>query len=335
MKKKASLKDIALKVGVSTALVSYVLNNKKEGRISKTVAEKIRQVALEMDYRTNQIARSLKTRKSNTIGLIVADISNPFFSKLARYIEDEAEKKGYTVIMGSSDEYLDKFRKLTDTFLDRQVDGLIIAAGAKMEKHLHYLVDNNIPFVLVDRYFPQLHTNYVALDNYGAAFKAVSYLIEKGRNRIGMIAYETELHHLNERKRGYLAALKANKIPILKSRLKEVDLVHSEAAIERAVASLISGKQPVNALLLASSYIANTAVRLINSLAIKVPEDLAIISFDESEALELFYAPITFMKQPLCEMAQLATKILLDSIEKNNKITQVNMEAELITRQSA
>lgn len=335
MKKKASLKDIALKVGVSTALVSYVLNNKKEGRISKAVAERIREVAREMDYRTNQIARSLKTRKTQTIGLIVADISNPFFSNLARFIEDEADKKGYTVIIGSSDEYQDKFRKLMDTFLDRQVDGLIIAAGAKMEKHLHYLVDNNIPFVLVDRYFPRLHTNYVALDNFGAAYKAVNYLLDKGRKHIGMVAYDTELHHLNERKRGYLTALKDKQLPILKGRLKEVALVHSELAIEKAVAALLAGKQPVDALLLSSSYIANSAVKLINSLSIKVPDELAIISFDESEALDLFYAPITYLKQPLCEMAKQATNILLDSIEKNNKITQVNMEAELIIRQSA
>src|SRR3990170_7821821 len=100
MFKKTSLKDIATKVGVSTALVSYVLNNKKEGRISKEVAVKIKDAAREMNYRTNQIAKSLKTNKTYTIGLIVADISNPFFSALARIIEDEADKLNYTVIFG-------------------------------------------------------------------------------------------------------------------------------------------------------------------------------------------------------------------------------------------
>src|SRR5205085_9380454 len=126
MIKKPSLKDIAQKVGVSTALVSYVLNNQKEGRIGKEVAQKIRDTATELNYRTNQIAKSLKTNKTFTIGLIVADISNPFSSGLARKIEEEADRNNYTVIFGSSDENAIRSNKLIDTFLNRQVDGLII-----------------------------------------------------------------------------------------------------------------------------------------------------------------------------------------------------------------
>src|SRR6188472_3049568 len=112
MKNKISLKDIAEKVGVSVTLVSYVLNNKMEGRINKDVAQKIRDTAKKLNYHTNQIAKSLKTNKTNTIGLIVADISNPFSSGLARIIEDEADKQGYTVIFGSSDEKPLRFENL-------------------------------------------------------------------------------------------------------------------------------------------------------------------------------------------------------------------------------
>ncbi len=133
MKKKVSQKDIARKVGVSTALVSYVLNNLKEGRINKVVAQKIRETAKELNYRTNQIARSLKMNKTFTIGLIVADISNSFFSSLARIIEDEADKKNYTVIFGSSDENAQKSWKLINALVDRQVDGFIIAPAENTE----------------------------------------------------------------------------------------------------------------------------------------------------------------------------------------------------------
>ena len=159
MKKKVSQKDIAQKVGVSTALVSYVLNNLKEGRISKVVAQKIRETAKELNYRTNQIAKSLKINKTFTIGLIVADISNPFFSSLARIIEDEADKKNYTVIFGSSDENAQKSWKLINALVDRQVDGFIIAPAENTESNLTYLKDHDIPFVLIDRYFPGLETN--------------------------------------------------------------------------------------------------------------------------------------------------------------------------------
>src|SRR6476469_3766675 len=140
MKKKVSLKDIAQKVGVSIALVSYVLNNKKQGRISEEISKKIRDTAQKLNYRTNQIAKSLKTNKTNTIGLIVADISNPFYSALARIIEDEAEKYNYTVIFGSSDENLKKSEKLIDIFLNRQVDGLIYAASENSEAQLEDLI---------------------------------------------------------------------------------------------------------------------------------------------------------------------------------------------------
>src|SRR5688500_6615893 len=156
MKKKTSLKDIASAVGVSTALVSYVLNNKKEGRIRKEVAEKIRTMAVELSYRPNQIAKSLKTNKTNTIGLIVADISKPFSSGLARIIEDEADTQGYTVIFGSSDEKAERCEKLIETLVNRQVDGLIIAPPADTAGQIIQLKKQQVPFVLVDRYFPEI-----------------------------------------------------------------------------------------------------------------------------------------------------------------------------------
>ena len=120
MVKKTSMKDIAQDVGVSIALVSYVLNNQKENRIGKEVARKIREAANRLNYQPNQLAKSLKTNKSFTIGLIVADIANPFSSSMARIIEDEADKHNYTVLFGSSDENPQRLQKLIDTLLNRQ-----------------------------------------------------------------------------------------------------------------------------------------------------------------------------------------------------------------------
>jgi len=124
MERKVSIKDIARHLGVSTALVSYVLNNKAD-RVGAEMAEKIRQAAIQLNYRPNLIARSLQSGKTNTLGLIVADISNPFFSHIARIIEDEAKRSGYTVIFGSSDESVEKSQALLDAFLNRQVDALM------------------------------------------------------------------------------------------------------------------------------------------------------------------------------------------------------------------
>jgi LacI family transcriptional regulator len=334
MNKKICLKDIAAKVGVSTALVSYVLNNKKEGRIKKSVAERIREVAMELNYRTNQIAKSLKTNKTFTIGLIVADISNPFSSSLARIIEDEADKNNYTVIFGSSDESLLRSNKLVDTFLNRQVDGLIIAPGENAASQILSLRKQNIPFVLVDRYFPDISTNYVALDNYKASFSAIQHLINCGYERISMISFDTSLFNIQERKRGYISALKKNGIAFEKSLLIEIRNDDMQANVERAINELLAPGQPVDALLFATNAIATHGLKHINTLHIKVPEQLALVSFDKTDALDLFYAPLTYLNQPLSEMGRLATKILIAAIEGNNSITQLNLPAELVIRSS-
>jgi LacI family transcriptional regulator len=335
MGKKPSLKDIANEVGVSTALVSYVLNNLKEGRISKEIAQKIREAATRLNYRPNQIAKSLKTNKTFTIGLIVADIANPFSSTLARIVEDEASKLNYTVIFASSDENDQKFARVLDTLLNRQVDGLIISPPADSQSQIQELQRQEIPFVLLDRYFPDVKTNYVALNNHAASCIAAEHLIGAGCQRIGIITYKTSLFHLQERKRGYLEGLKRHDLQVKRAWIREIDIANDKQQIEKAVRDLLSLDQPVDGLIFASNIIASRGLRYINTLPIKVPDDLAIVSFDETEALDLFYAPLTYIKQPLREMGAMATKILLESIGSNNRITQVDMEPELIVRSSS
>ena len=214
MNKKISLKDIAKKVGVSTATVSYALSKDKENKVSAAVAKKVRKVAKELNYQPNQIAKSLKSGRTYTIGLIVADISNPFFAQIARIIEDEAAKLGYTVIFGSSDEKSKKSWDLIQLLLNRQVDGFILAPTEGSEAQVQYLKGVKIPFVLIDRYFPQLATNYVVIDNYNAAFGAVERLVKTGNKKIGIIAYSSKLQHMKERIKGYREAMGKNNIEV-------------------------------------------------------------------------------------------------------------------------
>jgi LacI family transcriptional regulator len=334
MMKRISLKDIAEQVGVSTALVSYVLNNKKEGRISKMVAQKIRETAKKLNYRTNQIAKSLKTNRTFTLGLIVADISNPFSSTLARIIEDEADKIQYTVIFGSSDENAQKFDKLINTFLNRQVDGLIISAPDHSEEQILYLMGQGIPFVLLDRYFPSIPTNYIALDNRQASIVAVDHLIKTGRRKIGMISYDTTLHHLLEREEGYKQSLKKNGIPLNEHWLKKVQISNTRENMEKVMDELLAMDEPIDGLLFASNTIASVGLRYLNTLEIKVPEELAVISYDETEALDLFYSPLIYIRQPLSEMGQKAVELLLKNLDGETTVQQLNLPAELIIRAS-
>lgn len=332
--KKVSLKDIAKKVGVSTALVSYVLNNKKEGRISKEAAQKIKEAAKEMNYSANQIARSLKTNKTFTIGLIVSDISNPFSSTLARIIEDAAEKSNYVVLFGSSDECSDRSRKLIQVLLNHQVDGFIIAPAEDAADQIRYLQDREIPFVLIDRFFPELETSYVTIDNYKASNTAVRHFIENGYRRVGIVTLDTTLFNMVERKRGYLDALKESKITINRQWIKKIGRNNTQDEVNNAIKDLLLLDEPIDAILFTNNVISTYGLKYINSMNIKVPEELGIVSFDESVAADLFYAPVTHIKQPLQEIGQLATEILLDSMENKEKIKQVNIDAEFVVRAS-
>ncbi|MGV3656922.1 MAG: LacI family DNA-binding transcriptional regulator [Chitinophagaceae bacterium] len=335
MNRKVSLKDIAQKVGVSIALVSYVLNGKKEGRISKEIAAKIKATAKKLDYRPNQIAKSLKSNRTNTIGLIVADIANPFSSSLARIIEDEAEKNGYTVIFGSSDEKAERSQRLVEVLLDRQVDGIIIAPAAGTEAQIKALQKRSIPLVLVDRYFPDMKVNFVTINNFEAAFAGVSHLLESGCRRIGIVAFKTKLLHLQDRKRGYLHALKKNKVAVSKSLIKEVAIDETTSEeVEAAIEQLLQLPDKIDSLFFASNKISTYGLKYLNRLKVKVPKDIKILSFDQSDAAELFYASLTHVRQPLHQIGQQAVQILIENINGNKKITQLQLDAKLVLGQS-
>ena len=329
MKKNVSLKDIAEHVGVSTALVSYVLNNKLKDRINKDVAAKIKKAAEDLNYRPNQIARSLKAQKTFTIGLIVADIANPFSSQIARIIEDEAKTYGYSVIFGSSDESAEKTSDLIKLLLDRQVDGLIIALPEHTEAQVHYLQKINVPFVLIDRYYPTIQTNSVSINNYNAAQKAIQHLIDNGHKRIGVVAYKTSLFHLNERIRGTVDLLAENAL------IGEVGINSINQDVIASIDRFMSDPDPVDAIFFTSNLLTISGLKHINSLGIRIPDQIAVVGFDETDAFDLFYAPVSFVKQPLVDLGNASLKLLLSTIENKDNIEVVELEAELVIRSSS
>jgi len=332
--KRICLKDIADKVGVSTALVSYVLNGQEnEKRVGSEAAKRIRTVAQELGYNPNQIARSLRKGTTKTIGLIVADIANTFFSLMARIIEDEANIYGYTVIMGSSDEDFENTSILVETLMNRQVDGFIIVPCDGSADYLKKLVENNIPLVQIDRYIPGISANYVVLDNYNATFEATNHLINKGHNKIGMVAYKTSLCHMKERIRGYTTAMETVGLKRNIS-VKEVRHSYIDNDIKKVLLEFTREGKKVDALLFATNALSIRGLYFINENKIKVPNELAIIGFDGNEAFDFFYAPLTYILQPIEEMAKKSVSILMDQINGSNKIENIKMRHQIIYRQS-
>ena len=214
--KKISLKDIAETAGVSTALVSFVLNGKKKKyRVGEETAQRILKIANDMNYQPNLAAKSLRSGKTKTIGLVVSDISNPFFSQLARVLEDEAIKRGYTVLFGSSDEDKDKMNRVVSNLINKGVDGLIIVPCENSENSIASLVNNNIPIVLFDRYFPELNVSYVALNNFNASHISTKHLLNAGYNAPCIVAYD--VNHLIDKHRGFAVQVQ-NFILVIGSR---------------------------------------------------------------------------------------------------------------------
>lgn len=336
MKKKVSLKDVANHVGVSTALVSYVLNGKeKEARVGAQMVEKIRKAVLHLKYQPNLIAKSLKSGRTNTIGLILADISNPFFSYIARIIEDEAKKQGYVVIFGSSDESDKKQEDLINVFVTRQVDAIIMSPAAGTENQVNMLRKKGVPVILIDRYFSGVEVDSVHIDNLEAAYKAVSHLIKKGRKRIAMVAYEHPMAHMNDRISGYLKAMKEAKIKVKKEWLVEIAYADVAGDMNARLSKLLNPLD-IDGILFASNSLAVGGLKKILEFDIKVPDQVAIISFDETDVFDFFYSPITYISQSVEEIGKQAVLKAAAKIDgTETKTSELIIGSELIVRKSS
>lgn len=346
MKKNVSLKDIANQVGVSVSLVSYVLNgHAKKMRVGEEVARQIKDTAEKLHYQPNQIAKSLKSKKSQTIGLIVGEIHYRFTTGIVRAIELEAKKNGYTVIIGNSHEELGSLRELIHVLINRQVDGLIIVAAENAESEIQYLKKKEVPFVLIDRNFPTVESNFIGIDNYRIAYQAVEYLIRQGCRRIAFINYDTTFFHLNERSRGYLEALKDHGLAPAgaaaqgadgqtgRAWLREIGKPSYEQDISAAIRELMSTEVGCDAVFCATDTLAITSLKNLISLKINIPDDVAFISFDEAEAFGLFQVPVTHYRQPLEEIGVSAVEMLLEEIldgkEDGRDVKQDGRDAKL------
>jgi len=321
---------------VSIATVSYVLSSAKNGRVSDEMSKKIKKVAAKRNYRPNRIAQSLKSGKTNTIGLVLADISNPFFASIARIIEDEAAKLNYTVIFGSSDEKAEKSSRLIDFLSSHQVDGFIIAPSEGSELDIKNLITQNIPFVLIDRYFPEIESNYVVVDNFKASYQAVEQLAESGKKKIAMLAYSGGLFHMEERIRGYETVLERDALSTESSLLKRIEFENIEKDVKLAIDALISSKESIDAVFFATNTLAIHGLKYLDELGFNVPNDIAIASFDESEAFDFYYCPLTHVKQPLLEMGKKAVQVLITQISNpETEVSQLSLDAKLIVRESS
>jgi LacI family transcriptional regulator len=325
MIKKVSLKDIAEKVGVSSATVSLVLSGKgKQGRVSKEMSDIIHAVAKEMNYQPNSIARGLRIGRTNTIGLIVADITNVFFSNIAFHIQEYAEKLNYTVIIANTNESVDKMAKLIELFKSHQVDGFIIVPTESSENLIQSLLDDKIPLVLIDRYFLAIETNYISINNYLASYKITKYLISKSCKKIAFVTYNSNLAHFEDRNTGYSDALKHSGLSG-SGIIKKIDFYNIKSEMKEIIDDLFSENNNVDAIFFATNTLSITGMQELKSKFDKIPDCLKLACFDKSDIFDFLDYPISYVVQPISEMAKKSVDILVDQI-KNDDLSFSKME---------
>jgi LacI family transcriptional regulator len=313
---RISLTDIADKLGVSPTLVSMVLNGKgKEHRISDEMVEKVLKTAEELNYRPNQLARGLRTGYSKTLGLIVADIANPFFAKIGREIEDEANKYGYNVIFCSSDEDDGTSQILIDVLKERQVDGLIIAPTAGSQDQIKSLQEFDIPFVLIDRHFPEIETNYVITNNYEISYELVSSLLDQGCRRIGTMFYNLEMNHMWQRLEGYKQAFRKKGIEYDEAWIRKVGFTNLQENIAQEFQHLLSSDLNCDAFFFPTGELAVKAVKSSLCQDRKPSKEQFIGCFDDPDAFYFSSFPTVSVSQPLDEMGAKAVEVILNELD--------------------
>ena len=336
--KKTSLADIASYLGVSKTLVSMVLNNKGDDHaISKDTQKRVYEAAKKMNYQPNQIARSLRIGKSKTIGLVVADISNPFYSKLSRSIENNCSKAGYNLLICSTDETSIKERTLLEMLKNRQVDGIILSSTLRESKEIQDILYDNYPLVLIDRYFPDFESNTVLVNNYESSKQAVEHLIDEGFKNVAHFTISPSyVSCIVERKNGYMHALKDKKLEA-SANVVEIPFNDVENSVKTKVNELCSKKaSKMDAVFCANNNIALAVVKAASELNLRIPEDLGLVSFDDVDIFKFTNPTVTAINQPIDSICEKAVELLIDVIDgKIEKKRHEIIDAELITRGSS
>ena len=308
--------DIAKKADVSHMTVSRVFNNPE--LVNKKTREKIIKIADELRYRPSQIARSMRTKKTNYIGLILPDIINPFFPEIVRGVDDYARQNKYNVILVNTDNDYEIEIASLNMFINRSIDGLIfsgISGGKKDSVFVGEIIERRITVVLIDRYIPDFNSSYVITNNFKAAYDATNYLINLGHKRIGVVSSPQKIKIFKDRLIGYKQALDENKI-----KYEKEIIVEGEESIESGFMTtkkLLEKTNHITAVFTMCDFMAFGAYRYCKQNNIRIPEDISIISIDDIFTSSLITPPLTTMAQQKYEMGFNAAKILINSIIKN------------------
>ncbi len=331
--KSPTMKDVAKHAGVSISTVSHVIN--KTRYVEPETREKVYQAIKTLGYRPNILASSLRKRVTNTIGLIISNITNLFYPEVVRGVEDLLAKYNYNLILCNSDEDVEKEKNYIEVLFSRRVDGLIITPSKSSEtrENLDLFREKNIPIVLVDRKIEGLEEDVVLADNIEGTYEAISYLVSLGHKRIGIITGPLDTTTGCERLEGYLKALEDKGIKKDDNLIYEGDF--KEEGGYKGVEALLNINNPPTAIFTSNNLMALGALKKITELGLKIPQDLSLISFDDMDWFPYFSPPLTAVYQPAYELGETAVKLLFERLKRGRKKRkEVRLPTKLIIRES-
>ena len=329
-----TIKDVAKRVGVSPSVVSRALNNRYG--VKESTREKIVRAAKEMGYCPNAAARSLVTRRTATIGVMMADLSEPYYTQIIRGMEFSASKTGYTLLFSNSYESLEKSKVLEKMVYAERVDGVIIVgSNVEEQEYILKLVEKKVPFVLLERDIPDPRINCVYLDNFYGGYLATKYLLDKGHTRIAHISGKIGFQVALDRLEGYKKALHEAGLLFDKELVMTGNFVWQDGYA--AMKKLLRSQPPCTAVFTANDTMAFGALQAIAESGLSIPKDIAVIGFDDLEFSSLTNPPLTTVHQPRYEMGKEAVRIVTSLLQQgaSEKGVKLCYRPEIIIRRSA
>ena len=326
-----TIKDVANLAGVHPSTVSRVIND--NSRISEKTKNKVLLIIKKLGYTPNAIARGLKTKRTQTLGMLIPDITNPFFAELARGVEDAANKNNFNVILCNTDDKLKKERTYLEILRGKRVDGLILGTAHIRDKSILELEKKKFPYILVSRNIEGLDKNCVIVDDVAGGIMVTEYLTKLGHRRIAHITGPLKTRSALNRLKGYKLALKKYEIEYRDELVGEGDFrIKGGYQVMKRFLKLA---EPPTAIFAANDLLALGAIQVILKKKYHIPEDFCIIGFDDIRLASFVYPPLTTVRQPMLEMGALAVKMLLKIIEGGefNQKKEI-LEPKLIIRES-